>query len=533
MAASEPGSAAMADDDRAPSPTAPRAESRRSSRRCRCWRAREAARGLQALARVNQPGGFACPSCAWPEPREHGAIEFCENGAKAVAHEGDAPAAHPRAARAHAGRRAARARRPLAGGAGQTRRADPAPRRAPRHFEPIGWDAAFERVGAELRALASPDQAVFYTSGRASNEAAFLWQLFARQLGTNNLPDCSNLCHESSGEGLGDAIGVGKGTVSLEDIEQAGAIFVIGQNPGTNHPRMLTTLAAAKRRGARIVAINPLRERGLVRFAQPQDPRAWLGRGGRDRGSLSAGARGRGRRAAQGHHEGGAGGRGARPGARARLALPARAHRGLRGAARRSRGAALGRAGGAQRHPAPGHARGGGDLRRRGRRGGLLGDGDHAAPQRRRERAGDPEPAAAARQHRAAGRGALPGARAQQRAGGPHGRHHRAAAARRSSRGWEPSSASSRPLHPGCDTVGAIRALRDGEVRVFLALGGNFAVATPDTARHRGRAWPLPARGADRDHAEPHAAGRGPRSAGAAVSLAQRARPFRRAASSS
>ena len=146
------------------------------------------------------------------------------------------------------------------------------------HFEPIGWDEAFARVGAELRDLASPDQAVFYTSGRTSNEAAFLWQLFARQLGTNNLPDCSNLCHESSGEGLGEAIGVGKGTVSLEDIERADAIFVIGQNPGTNHPRMLTTLAAAKRRGARIVAINPLRERGLVRFAHPQDPLALLGR---------------------------------------------------------------------------------------------------------------------------------------------------------------------------------------------------------------------------------------------------------------
>jgi molybdopterin-dependent oxidoreductase alpha subunit len=235
-------------------------------------------RGLKALSRVNQPGGFACPSCAWPEPREHGPIEFCENGAKAVAHE---------ATRRRISRELL-ARTPVAELLAhddhwleaQGRLVEPILRRPGAGcFEPIGWDEAYARVAAELRALESPDQAVFYTSGRASNEAAFLWQLFARQLGTNNLPDCSNLCHESSGEGLGDAIGVGKGTVSLEDIERAGAVFVIGQNPGTCHPRMLTTLAAAKRRGARIVAINPLHERGLVRFAQPQDPRAWLGRG--------------------------------------------------------------------------------------------------------------------------------------------------------------------------------------------------------------------------------------------------------------
>ena len=235
------------------------------------------ARGLQALLRVNQPGGFDCPGCAWPEPHEHGPIEFCENGAKAVAHEATSRRlGRDLLARTSVAELLAHDDHWLEA---QGRLVEPILRRkGAAHFEPIGWDEAYARVAAELGALASPDQAVFYTSGRTSNEAAFLWQLFARQLGTNNLPDCSNLCHESSGEGLGEAIGVGKGTVSLEDIEQAGAIFVIGQNPGTNHPRMLTTLAAAKKRGARIVAINPLRERGLVRFAQPQDPLAWLGR---------------------------------------------------------------------------------------------------------------------------------------------------------------------------------------------------------------------------------------------------------------
>jgi len=234
-------------------------------------------RGIASLARMNQPGGFDCPGCAWPEPHGAGAIEFCENGAKALAHE-----ATPRRvsrewlASTSLGELRALGDHDLEA---QGRVVEPLLRRAgATHLTPIGWDEAVARVADELRALASPDQAVFYTSGRASNEAAFLWQLFARQLGTNNLPDCSNLCHESSGEGLGEAIGVGKGTVGVEDIERAGAIFVIGQNPGTCHPRMLTTLAAAKRRGARIVAINPLREVGLERFAHPQDPLALLGR---------------------------------------------------------------------------------------------------------------------------------------------------------------------------------------------------------------------------------------------------------------
>ena len=141
----------------------------------------------------------------------------------------------------------------------------------------MSWERACERIAKSLNALDSPDQAIFYTSGRTSNEAAFLYQLFVRLFGTNNLPDCSNMCHESSGEALNEVIGVAKGSVSLEDFERADAIFVIGQNPGSNHPRMLTALQAAKRRGCRIVSINPLRERGLVRFSHPQRPLELLG----------------------------------------------------------------------------------------------------------------------------------------------------------------------------------------------------------------------------------------------------------------
>jgi molybdopterin-dependent oxidoreductase alpha subunit len=235
-----------------------------------------AARGFAALAALNQHRGFDCPGCAWPDPERRSAAEFCENGAKAVAHE---------ATRARADA-AFFARWPVSRLRDQSDRwleaqgriAEPF-HRAPGsdHFAPVSWERAFEIAGAALRGLDSPDRALFYTSGRASNEAAFLYQLFAREYGTNNLPDCSNLCHESSGTALGEAIGVGKGTVSLADFELADLIFVIGQNPGSNHPRMLTVLQAAKRRGCRIVAINPLRERGLVRFAHPQEPLALAG----------------------------------------------------------------------------------------------------------------------------------------------------------------------------------------------------------------------------------------------------------------
>jgi molybdopterin-dependent oxidoreductase alpha subunit len=233
-------------------------------------------RTLRALSQVNQPLGFDCPGCAWPDALQGGPIEFCEMGAKAVAHE----VTSARLDRAFFERHAIselleRSDHWLEQ---QGRLSEPLMRRAGSdHYQPIGWEAAFQRIAAALRTLDSPDQAVFYTSGRTSNEAAFLYQLFARELGTNNLPDCSNMCHESSGYGLSRAIGAGKGTVGLEDFALADAIFVMGQNPGTNHPRMLTTLAAARRRGCCIVAVNPLRERGLLRFAHPQEPRAWLG----------------------------------------------------------------------------------------------------------------------------------------------------------------------------------------------------------------------------------------------------------------
>jgi anaerobic selenocysteine-containing dehydrogenase len=213
-------------------------------------------RALPALRVVNQPDGFDCPGCAWPESEERGTIEFCENGAKAVAHEATTrtltrelllswPVSLLR-------------EQPHRWLEAQGRLAEPLWRRpGSDHFEPVSWRAAFERVGEALRALASPDQAVFYTSGRTSNEAAFLYQLFVRAYGTNNLPDCSNLCHESSGTGLGEMIGIGKGTVSLADFALADLILVIGQNPGSNHPRMLTTLQAAARRGCHIVSVNP------------------------------------------------------------------------------------------------------------------------------------------------------------------------------------------------------------------------------------------------------------------------------------
>jgi molybdopterin-dependent oxidoreductase alpha subunit len=228
-------------------------------------------RGTKALLRVNQLDGFDCQSCAWPSPdTDRHVFEFCENGAKAVADEAMSArvdreffAAHPVAE--------------LIGRSdhwlnAQGRLAEPVVLRpGATHYAPIGWNEAFALVAEELQALPTPDAASFYTSGRTSNEAAFLYQLFVRQLGTNNLPDCSNMCHESSGAALSASIGIGKGTVTLEDFAHADLIVLIGQNPGTNHPRMLTTLTEAKRRGATIVSINPLPEVGTDRFKNPQD----------------------------------------------------------------------------------------------------------------------------------------------------------------------------------------------------------------------------------------------------------------------
>ncbi len=228
-------------------------------------------RAARMLLALNKKDGFDCQSCAWPSPDgDRHMAEFCENGAKAVADE----ATRTRITRAFFARHSV-AELALKSDfwlGKQGRLTEPMVLR-PRasHYEPVSWSDAFALVAAELGRLSSPHQASFYTSGRTSNEAAFLYQLFVRAFGTNNLPDCSNMCHESSGAALSQMIGIGKGTVTLADFEKAEAIFVVGQNPGTNHPRMLTALQAAKRRGCTIVSINPLPELGLSHFKNPQE----------------------------------------------------------------------------------------------------------------------------------------------------------------------------------------------------------------------------------------------------------------------
>ncbi|GAA5033444.1 FdhF/YdeP family oxidoreductase [Microbacterium fluvii] len=229
-------------------------------------------RSAQTLLRVNQRDGFDCPGCAWPEEDKRHVAEFCENGAKAVAEEATLRRVGPEffaehsvaALRAHddwwLGQQG-RLTHPMILDEGAT------------HYRPLSWDDALREIADALRDLDDPNEAIFYTSGRTSNEAAFLYQLLVRGLGTNNLPDCSNMCHESSGSALTETIGIGKGTVSIDDIHDADLLIVAGQNPGTNHPRMLSALEKAKQRGATIVAVNPLPEAGLIRFENPQTPR--------------------------------------------------------------------------------------------------------------------------------------------------------------------------------------------------------------------------------------------------------------------
>jgi len=225
--------------------------------------------GAKALLKANQPDGFDCPGCAWGDPEHGSSFEFCENGVKAVAWEATEKRVEPD----FFGKYTVSELRSwtdyhleLQGRLTHPLRYDA----ATDTYVPVRWSAAFAEIGRVLNTLDHPDRAEFYTSGRASNEAAFLYQLFVRLYGTNNFPDCSNMCHEASGVALGQAVGVGKGTVLLEDFEKADAIFVIGQNPGTNHPRMLGDLRRSAERGARIVVLNPVRERGLERFADPQ-----------------------------------------------------------------------------------------------------------------------------------------------------------------------------------------------------------------------------------------------------------------------
>jgi molybdopterin-dependent oxidoreductase alpha subunit len=230
------------------------------------------------LLNVNQTKGFDCPGCAWPEPGHRHRQEYCENGAKHVNDEATSARVTADFFRRHSIseldqksdfwlNQQGRLTEPMVKGPGSD------------HYEPIGWGDALDLLAQELGRLGSPDEALFYTSGRVSNEAAFLLQLFARAFGTNNLPDCSNMCHESSGDALMETLGTGKGNVSLDDIYHADLIFVVGQNPGTNHPRMLTALEQTKRNGGRIVAVNPLPEAGLMRFKNPQKARGVLGHG--------------------------------------------------------------------------------------------------------------------------------------------------------------------------------------------------------------------------------------------------------------
>jgi molybdopterin-dependent oxidoreductase alpha subunit len=235
------------------------------------WREMGAMRATRTLLQLNQKSGFDCMSCAWPDPEgERALTEFCENGAKAVAEEATTARVTPEFFKEWSVAELSRKSDYWLGKQGRI--TEPVVlREGATHYEAISWTDAFALVADELRALSSPDEAIFYTSGRTSNEAAFLYQLFVREFGTNNLPDCSNMCHESSGAALTETIGVGKGTVTLQDFEIAEAIIVIGQNPGTNHPRMLTALQQAKRNGCKIVTINPLNETGMIRFKHPQE----------------------------------------------------------------------------------------------------------------------------------------------------------------------------------------------------------------------------------------------------------------------
>lgn len=231
-------------------------------------------RGLKSILKLNQKGGVDCPSCAWPDPDgERSKIaEYCENGAKAIAEEATTRKVTPVFFQKYSvselsqksdywlGQQG-RLTKPLVLREGQT------------HYQEVSWEESFKLIGNQLNSLPSPDEAIFYTSGRTSNEAAFLYQLFIRMYGTNNMPDCSNMCHESSGSALGETLGLGKGSVKLDDFEKAEVIMILGQNPGTNHPRMLSALEKAKRAGAKVISINPLIEAGLLKFKHPQEVR--------------------------------------------------------------------------------------------------------------------------------------------------------------------------------------------------------------------------------------------------------------------
>jgi len=237
-------------------------------------------KGIGLLAKLNQIDGFDCPGCAWPDPDEKRAFlaEYCENGAKAVAEEATKNRVSPMFFATHSVEELSKLSDYEIGKKGRLTH-PMVLKEGKDHYEEISWGDAFQMIGKELNGLASPNEAIFYTSGRTSNEAAFLYQLFVRQFGTNNLPDCSNMCHESSGAALSETLGIGKGSVTLDDFNHADLVVVIGQNPGTNHPRMLTALGETKKKGGQIITINPLPEVGLMRYNDPQNPLKWIGKG--------------------------------------------------------------------------------------------------------------------------------------------------------------------------------------------------------------------------------------------------------------
>jgi molybdopterin-dependent oxidoreductase alpha subunit len=235
-------------------------------------------RAFKALATLNQKDGYDCPGCAWPDPDDERSpiAEYCENGAKAIAEEATTKKLTAKFFAEHSVAELAQHNDYEIGKKGRVAEPMYLPKGAT-HYQPISWEEAFKKIAKELRELNSPDEAVFYTSGRTSNEAAFLYQLFVREYGTNNLPDCSNMCHESSGVALTESLGLGKGSVTLDDFYEAEAIIILGQNPGTNHPRMLSALQKAKENGAVIISVNPLPETGLISFSNPQTVKGALG----------------------------------------------------------------------------------------------------------------------------------------------------------------------------------------------------------------------------------------------------------------
>ncbi|MBU3012168.1 FdhF/YdeP family oxidoreductase [Polaribacter vadi] len=237
-------------------------------------------KGISLLKNLNQKYGFDCPGCAWPDPDEKRAFlaEYCENGAKAVAEEATKNKVSPLFFSTFSVSNLAQLSDYEIGKKGRITHPVYLPEGSD-YYKEISWQDAFKLIADELNILDSPDEAIFYTSGRTSNEAAYLYQLFVRQFGTNNLPDCSNMCHESSGAALTETLGIGKGSVTLDDFNHTDLIIVIGQNPGTNHPRMLTALSEAKKKGSKIITINPLPEVGLINFKEPQNPLKWAGSG--------------------------------------------------------------------------------------------------------------------------------------------------------------------------------------------------------------------------------------------------------------